>query len=53
MRRLIAITGFVLAAWALPAPAGAAEDDAAGLLEKTGVKGGICLVIGAKDMALA
>jgi len=31
----------------------AAEEDAAALLEKTGVKGGLCLVVGAKDTALA
>ena len=33
--------------------AGAADGDAAALLEKTGVKGGICLVVGAKDTARA
>ena len=29
------------------------EGDAAGLLEKAGVRGGLCLVVGAKDTALA
>ena len=32
---------------------GALADDAAVLLEKTGARGGLCLVVGAKDMALA
>ena len=31
----------------------AAETEASGLIEKTGVKGGLCLVVGAKDPALA
>jgi outer membrane protein assembly factor BamB len=33
--------------------AGAADGDAAALLEKTGLKGGLCLVVGAKDPSLA
>jgi len=35
------------------AAAGAADGDAAALLEKTGAKGGLCLVVGAKDTELA
>ena len=37
----------------VPARAGAAEGDARALLEEAGVKGGLCLVVGAKDTALA
>ncbi len=52
MKRLLAVTAFVLGTAALPALAGAAAGDAAAPLEKTGVKGGLCLVLGAKDPAL-
>ncbi len=40
-------------AWPAPARAGAAEQDALALLEGTGVKGGLCLMVGAQDLALA
>jgi len=40
-------------AWPLPARAGAAEPDASALLDATGVRGGLCLVTGARDTSLA
>ncbi|HOX05113.1 MAG TPA: PQQ-binding-like beta-propeller repeat protein [Planctomycetota bacterium] len=54
-------TSMTLKAWSLAAVcawpafglAGAGEGDAAGLLEKTGVRGGLCLMVGAKDTAPA
>ncbi len=53
MRALLAgLMAFVLLS-APAAAAGPADADAAGLLDKTGVKGGLCLVIGARDPALA
>ena len=44
-----------VACWSLSSrgAAAAAGDDAAALLDKSGVKGGLCLVLGAKDPALA
>ncbi len=50
------LRAWILAAlWAYSALslANAGEADAAGLLEKSGVKGGLCLVVGARDPALA
>jgi len=54
MKRLITAAVVALlvgTTFARPTLAGA-DSDAAGLLDKTGVKGGLCLVIGAKDTAL-
>ena len=48
------IMRMVLAGWLLaPAVSGAADTDAATLLDKAGTGGGLCLVIGARDTALA
>ena len=44
---------FVVVAALLGATAAAADVESAALPEKTGIKGGLCLVVGAKDMALA
>ena len=51
--RTLLLSLFVAVLPGLPvALAGAADGDAAALLDKTGVKGGICLVVGAKDAEL-